>query len=47
MFVVSIGENSADPNFKELATVKDSDTPSLHVYTMNVTFPKLALYHWY
>ena len=40
MFVVSIGENSADPKFQQLAMVADSTTPSLHVYELNVTFPK-------
>ena len=40
MFVVSIGENSADPQFKEIAMVADSTTPSLHIYQLNVTFPK-------
>lgn len=41
MFVVSIGENSADPKFQEIAMVQDSGTPSLHVYQLNVTFPKM------
>jgi len=40
MFVVSIGENSADPMFKEVGMIPDSTTPSLHVYELNVTFPK-------
>ncbi|XP_065897849.1 uncharacterized protein [Dysidea avara] len=41
MFVVSVGENSASPTFKQVGMVMDSGTPSLHVYTMNVTFPKV------
>ena len=40
MFVVSIGENSADPKFQQVAVLADSGTPSLHVYELNVTFPK-------
>ena len=40
MFVVSVGEGSEDPDFQSLAKVADSDTPSLYVYKVNVTFPR-------
>ena len=38
MFVVSLSGDES--TFEELGKVADSATPSLHVYQLNVTFPK-------
>ena len=41
MFVVSVGVASETPEFQQLgAPVPDSNTSSLHVYELEVTFPQ-------
>ncbi|XP_065897850.1 uncharacterized protein [Dysidea avara] len=44
-FVVSIGANSAEPSFQQVGMIADSNTTSLHLYTLNVTFPKMSTDH--